>query len=318
MADAFRGFVSEPNSGRGTLSIIWDCLATIFLATWTVAHDDYHQEKWLQERLAIFAACIVFPEGLAADALREFVDVYRYRRLLRKCHGWERWSLKQGFLVAKDGVLVTGPDSVLTAAELLTAARSGTLLFQDLPSKQRIRQRSKADSVSKIIAIGQSGWFAANIISRLVRGFHISPLEDMTAAYVACGLMTSLFYFRCPQDIQEAFTVQLRDVTAPAKGEAHGDDEAAESSVRPAAGDVEQGPRRPTRVPTVKNLRWTTSADLTVDVDVSRAQLWSTFALLLVIFTGIHLASWRYPFPTEAEAWIWRGASMASGLTGGE
>jgi len=55
--------------------------------------------------------------------------------------------------------------SPFTSKELLSAARSHTLLYPDLPPDDKITQRSKTDWVFQTIAIGQGAWFAANVVS---------------------------------------------------------------------------------------------------------------------------------------------------------
>jgi len=112
MADAFRGFVGEPNCGRGTLSIVWNCLSTIFLSTWTTFHSDVYGENWLSERIQLLVLCIVVPEWAAAVALNRAVDTYYLRCKLRKPSGsfggWDRLTWKQSFLIGIDGVVVKG------------------------------------------------------------------------------------------------------------------------------------------------------------------------------------------------------------------
>ena len=317
MADTFRSFAPEPNCGRGTLSIIWDCLATIFLATWTSTHMRVHVTGWLKERVETVLVFVLFPEGAAVTALDEFVIAYNTRHHLRQRPGWERWSLRQSFLVAKHGVYNESIGSTIDVDELLSAVRDGRFRFGDLPSDQQIRQRSKADGLSKTIAIGQGFWFAANVVSRLVSHYHVSPLEDMTTAYVACGLLMSICWFRCPQDIQEQFVVKYR-AESDSSREKKPPGRAARAKT---ARDAETGASSTTvrRSSTLRAIvpgqsRTHTAASTDKLRSISSVNYWAMFITLLFIFTGVHLASWRYPFPTETEAWVWRAASLVNGV----
>jgi hypothetical protein len=86
---------------------------------------------------------------------------------------------------------------------------SGSLEISHLPNDSQISARSKGDSLSKGIAIMQGLWFASNMISRLVSKYDISPLEDLTVAYLFCGLVTFCCLFRCPYDLQDQFIVTM-------------------------------------------------------------------------------------------------------------
>ena len=319
MADSFRGFVWDPNCGRGTLTIVWSCLTTIFLSTWTSHHPDIQREKWRENRILEFIFCVCFPEGAASVALGEMLNAVSLRRKLRRCTGWGKLSLKQAFVVIKGGVLINAT-TVLDGSDLVRHARSGSVLLRDLPSDEKIERRSKSDTVSKIIAVCQGTWFAANLIGRLVRGYHVSPLEDMTAAYLACGLLMVTTEFRCPQGIEELFLVEVRTAAAPRDNAApQGPEKRTDRTTAPAA-DVEAGrPRRATTWrATMASPRGTLQTNEGKDLN-EMSNKWGgmSFFLLLAVFTGIHLASWGYPFPSQAEAWVWRALSVANGLSTG-
>jgi len=86
---------------------------------------------------------------------------------------------------------------------------TGRILFDDFPSGPEIDSRTKADWIAKLVAVVQATWFLATVLSRIIQGFPVTPLEDITAASTYCGLAVSLFYFKCPQDMQQRFSIKL-------------------------------------------------------------------------------------------------------------
>jgi hypothetical protein len=266
------GFVPEPHSGRGTMGIIWSCLTTIFLSTWTSYHMDFGDEDKIYD--VVF--CVVFPEVMATKALNESFDAWYFRKAMRLMPGWEHFSLKQAFLIRKNGVTIQSQDLIKPDA-FFDRARSGDILFHQLPQNSQIDARSKSDWLSKTMAICQALWFVSNTASRLVAGYEISLLEGLTTAYVFCGLVMFISWYQCPQDVTEKFDLQI-----------HG------NQTTNAGGEK--------RVEGLERLSDTTNL--------------LTATVFLAIFTGIHLAAWNYPFASGAEAWIWRVLSIATFILG--
>lgn len=276
------GFVIEPNSGRGTLSIIWSCLTTITFVVWTALHP--HTRKNLP-RFAWAIFVFLVPEAMPAGAIEQLVRARHLHTRLRSVAGWEGWTLKQSFLVIKQGVRYRAGEELmdLDASRLIEAAvlearrkekrdksdlaGAGVTLFDALPSAAQIDRRSKKSGFEKIIAGGQAAWFMANVISRLAGGLQVTPLEDITVAYTLCGLVSAIAWFRCPQDLEDGFEIEMEETLVAQSGSRKGELDG---------------------------------------VLVDSVLVWVTAYGMLAAFTGIHLAFWRYPFPSAAEAWIWR------------
>lgn len=270
------GFVPEPGCGRGTVNIIWSCLATIFFVVWTAMHIDCRQKvsraKW---GISVF----LMPEALPAAAIEQLFVARRLQRQLRSIGGWDSWALEQSFLVVKKGVKDKGSGGLLTPDKLVELAEQGQhkpcdgVNINMLPHKDDIGKRSKKSWLEKIIAGGQTLWFSANIISRLVGGYQVTLLEDVTMAYACCGLIAMVAWFKCPQDVDDPFEVDLHEIGA--------------------LGGKSKG----------------VSCVLELMVDRCQAGL---VTLSLILVAGVHLAAWHYPFPSAAEAWIWRCCSLAT------
>jgi hypothetical protein len=203
------GFVSEPNT-RGTVGLIWNCLATIFLCTWTSLHlkvTRTNNRFWY--KVAHFFGTIFFPEGFLYQAVSELRQSLTYRDKVRACGGdWTKWTLKQSFLVEMGGI--TASRNMKELPCIIKSMPPGERFeIHDFPDNAAIEKRSKTDSLAKIIAVAQALYFACSTISRLAQGLTVSLLEDITMAYVACGVFIFIANLEKPQDLLEPFHVQL-------------------------------------------------------------------------------------------------------------
>lgn len=270
------GFVAEPGCGRGTASIVWSCLATVFFVVWATVHIDYRQRI---SRVMWGISVFVMPEAMPAGALQQLLMARRLQKRLHGIRGWDSWTLEQSFLVVKNGVKDKESGEILTADRMTELAekclqkdRPG-IHIDMLPHGDEIGRRSKQSWFEKIVAGGQAVWFGANVMSRVLGGYQVTLLEDMTMAYACCGLIAMAAWFRCPQDIEDPFEVDLRGLEVMT-GECEGK-----------------------------------SCDLQVLVDRCMS---GHVILSLLIVTGVHLAAWQYPFPSAVEAWVWRSCALAT------
>lgn len=292
------GFVPEPNCGRGTLGIVWACLPTIMFVIWTAIHLDSHRSMGR----GLWGVFVFFvPESMPASAIDQFIKARRLQKRLRVLPGWESWTLKQSFLVVKRGVRSIGGGEVLTPTRLVELAeqqytdsknkhganRISGIRMDMLPGGDLIDRRSKKSWFEKLLAGGQALWFCANIISRLASGYPVTPLEGMTIAYTFCGLVASLAWLRCPQDIEDPFEVDLDGaydvvIAAVECGYSTDRDSSSSGSVRPSS-----------------------------PVKGSDGLMMGIVCVVLAILAAMHITEWNYPFPSAVEAWVWRSCSVA-------
>lgn len=294
------GFVPEPNCGRGTLGVIWACLPTIMFVIWTAVHLDSHKSMGR----GLWGVFVFFvPESMPASAIDQLIKARRLQKRLRVFPGWESWTLKQSFLVVKRGIRGIGGGDVLTPTRLVELAEqqqqyiekkhgahgSSGILMEMLPRGNLIDKRSKKSWFEKILAGSQALWFCANIVSRLAEGYPVTPLEDMTIAYTFCGLVASIAWLQCPQDIEDPFEVDLDavdDAVLAATECGYSMDQnsssSSSSSIRPSS-----------------------------TVTGSDGLMMIIVCVMLCLLAAMHMAEWNYPFPSVVEAWIWRSCSVA-------
>lgn len=77
----------------------------------------------------------------------------------------------------------------------------------DIPSEADLRDRSKANGITKVIVCLQATWFLVQFISRLSQGLAASLLELNTAAHALCALLIYCLWWSKPLDIDEATAI---------------------------------------------------------------------------------------------------------------
>jgi hypothetical protein len=95
------GWAPEPDTGRGTMDIIWSCLVTIFACSWTVIHPDLPGIKSWYSSKAFW--CVLAPEGMAYTALYDHLRVRHFREVIKKMKKGQ-WTMSQLFFVDMGGV----------------------------------------------------------------------------------------------------------------------------------------------------------------------------------------------------------------------
>lgn len=302
------GFVSEPNCGRGTVSIIWSCLTTIIFVVWTVLHPDTHASR---RRITWSVLIALAPEAMPAGAIEQLVRARQLQKRVRSIPGWHDWTLQQSFLVLKKGIKEAGPSGEggprggydLSAARLIELAqqqqgRDAMALLLLLPTTADINKRSKTSGFAKTVAGAQALWFTTNVVARLADGLPVTPLEAMTLAYTVCGLVSALAWFRCPQDLEDPFVLELPPRRAP-QG-ASPDSSNTQSPLSLVASPAKED----------KDIKLGCGSS-PIDATAGNTLVRSLVLLTLAVFVGVHLAAWNYAFPSVVEAWIWRASSLA-------
>ncbi|OCL11802.1 hypothetical protein AOQ84DRAFT_286469 [Glonium stellatum] len=216
------GWVSGPN-GRGTINLLWSCVATLFICTWTVQHMDIvwpnYQGRQTQRirKLKWMAVTLLIPEYLNALAIEQFFTARRSKAMFRQL-GIDQWTLTHGFFAGMNGFPVVCPDGsrfALRTEEVHWLVQQGLVdqfppitkndqrLLSDeiVLSEKKIMDQSKSDGIAKFFACIQSGWLVVQSIARVIQGLAISPLEIMTIAFVCATFITYAFWWQKPVDL---------------------------------------------------------------------------------------------------------------------
>lgn len=158
----------------------------------------------LVDKLSIALFALLAPEFIFVWSLRQLL---RARRLAKECRdaanannrtsrfndlkaicihtefSFIDWTLTHGFFILMGGFhrFSDGkPGVVLLPKDVIALIRRGRLA---LPSKEELLDRSKTDSFSKLIVVGQTLWFMTQAIARRIEHLPITELEISTLAY---------------------------------------------------------------------------------------------------------------------------------------
>ena len=80
-------------------------------------------------------------------------------------------------------------------------------------SVENISDKSKSDSLAKLIALLQVSWFVAQCIMRAVHSLPLSQLESMTLGYIPLFVVTYFFWWYKAKDIQYPSVIDLPEMS---------------------------------------------------------------------------------------------------------
>lgn len=116
-----------------------------------------------------------------------------------------------------------GELEILTATKMDELFKGGKIEWPTVTAKQ-IRDRSKADFLSKLIVIVQTGWFCLQLIVRLSTHLVVTELEISTLAFAILNVIVYVLWWNKPFDVRSH--VIVRGVHTPeinyATGTGHG------------------------------------------------------------------------------------------------
>lgn len=321
------GWVSSPNR-RGTIDILWSCIFTIFLCTWSALHLNLpapderflryalRKAKWMLQTLAGPEFVVWLAVGQRYEA-QESVRIFEKAKIPSKS-GYTKWTLRHGFYANIGGIVIQTPDCgpfPVTARQVHYLVAAKHMEFPDI-SMEEVWDKSKADLFTKFLACGQICWLLLQVVGRLIQHLPITTLELVTLSYVLCALATYIMWLDKPLDIETPTLIKL-DVTM--------------SEILVQAGSIASQPYKTNPLDFVDNQApcWWINVQkyFPFRVDPRARPLprftndkfpnvglgWETFYYFVVshAFTGIHLAGWNLEaFPTYVEKMLWRAACL--------
>ena len=206
------GLVQEPD-GRGTLSIIWSCLAVLLLNTWTVLHLNVSPPSWGPWRRYIhktkwWIICLVCPDGLAVSSYEQWRNARKSVKLMQNLYPW--WTKTHGFYAEMGGYRIEEDTDdrqqyIFRVNELAWLTKNAVITLPQVP-KEELSDRSNSDWVAKAIAFGQSIWFMFQICARVDDDLPLTTLELATVAFIGCTGLMYFFWWHKPMDL-ETYTI---------------------------------------------------------------------------------------------------------------
>jgi hypothetical protein len=312
------GWVDQPNS-RGTLDIVWTSVFTIFICTFTLLCLNLpaaNESSWTisARRLFWMGLAIFGPEfvltaacgqlGTAQESVKAFTEL-----------GHPQWTLRHGFFADMGGFLFLPRDSSpfpITSKHLHWLVSHKHLAYPEVPP-QEIWDKSKQDTIAKLISCFQICYLVVQTLGRAGQGLAITTLELSALAIVVCSIMTNICWLRKPSGVLTPIRLHSQHSTAEILRSANTShlawkqtpldfiDDLCPSwalNVQPFM-NLPVGPHdRP--LPRFGNDR----------LPNLRGRHEALLCLATLLYASIHLAGWNFTFPTQLERTLWRASSL--------
>jgi hypothetical protein len=332
------GWQPAPNK-RGTVDILWSCLTTLFLCTWTVIHLDISPQKqglgdrfW--RRTGWMIVGVFAPELITGIAMRQFLDAYHSSKRMHTA-GYPRWSITHSFYVHMGGFRIerelfqarlprTRDEQQRELAMLLEVQEEPNtyvpLDYYDrtftyhaaisdaiptgsfLPprlSRDDITELSKAGFITKGLTCMQASWLLLQCIGRIAQRLPVTTLEVTTASFVLFTFSTYAFWWHKPFDTSIQTPVRAT-LNRTRIGDCFRND------------GIDLGSREliniifGARVKTKDRSEPSSKFDICIQV---------VFVAWCSLFGAVHCLAWNEQFPTSQERLFWRISSLISTIT---
>lgn len=219
------GWIQTPNV-RGTLDIIWSCVFTIFLSSWSILclnipsrHEKF--SKQLLRKSLWTAFVIIGPEAVLQLALSEYFEARKWTKAFR-ADGYGDWTLTHSFYANMGGFHLYSPDEEpfpIDAAQLRYLVKKGYITLPNLTEKD-IGDRNKADVFVRALTLGQILWFLLQSIARAQQGLAITTIELTTLAFVCSAAFIFFFWLKKPMDIETHTVITIKKTMKEIQDEA--------------------------------------------------------------------------------------------------
>ena len=313
---AYEGWINSPN-GRGRIDILWGCLLTTFLCTWTSLHlnipapRDRELQRGLR-KLRWMVQAFVAPELILGLATAQKVEARRSINLW-KDSGNYRWTIYHGFYATMGGFMLQPRDSrpfPVNYKQLHYLVMGGYVSFPNI-TETKIRCMGKQDTFQKGLTLLQLGWFIVQCIGRAIQHLPLTTLELATSGLALYTLASYCQWFHKPLDADEVTIITSRKSTreilieagkAANKPYIHtpldfiGDSSPSwHAEIQPHLGFRAGLKERP--LPRVPN----------DTLPIIGANLDAIFLFIVIMtYSCLHVIAWNFHFPTRIEQTIWR------------
>ncbi|KZM18644.1 uncharacterized protein EKO05_0001178 [Ascochyta rabiei] len=307
-------WVEQPNF-RGTFDILWTCLVTIGISTYTMLclNIPAPKDTYLQlvgRRTLWMILGIMGPEFVLTYAAGQWSRA-KWSVKAFKESGYHKWHMRQAFFADMGGFVFhprDGDPFPLNATQLHWLIRHQ---YVDFPSvtKREIWDNSKQDTFAKVITAFQVSYLIIQCAARAAQGLTITTLELNALAIVVCSLMTSYAWLHKPADVHSPIHIHSPKTLDEIKGNQDWD-------LTPLDFVDENGPGYSVNIQPFINMpvipaerpiqRIPNDRFPTNPYGIQEYLL----CLATLLFSGIHVAGWNFDFPTATERTLWRISSL--------
>jgi len=337
------GWVAQPST-RGTIDIFWTSVFTIFVCTYTILclnlpREDESTYRVIGRRLFWMLIAIAGPEFVLTFASGQLgtalASVQQFQRSAidaeegsKQREEYRRWTLRHAFFADMGGFVVQPHQNdshtytysyPVTAKQLHWLVVNGFVKYPDT-NLEEIWDKSKQDTVAKIITCFQIFYVVLQCIGRVACHLTITTLELSTLAIVVCSIMTSCCWLSKPLDVRTPVKIKLEQdlSTIWAKARLNGD-------LLPD--DNPKGNQTPFDFIDDLLPSWSLNVQPFMQLPVVESKRplrrfgndrlpnlrgWQECILCVatLAYAAIHLLGWNFTFPTKTEQLLWRISSM--------
>ena len=352
-AEEHFGFVPEPD-GRGTFGILWSCLAALFLCTWTVQHPNLGapHERGLEaswRRIGYVLLTIFSPELVCSVAMDQWRHARRLVQTMKGENGCSSWNMMHGFYLCMGGYKIKSADGTLysfSGDEIAHLVKRKVIEVPKIDIED-VRDRSKTDNLSKLLACAQGAWFLFQVIGRAVSKLPFATLEIATIPFIGCTFLMIYFWWMKPVNVGTYATYFVKEISEEMLEELRALFPLQQAAkLRPFDGPQRSEPfneiwarfqDQQTSLMARILLSWDgcfsrSTQEREKEVlpthysQASRLHMWDEYAagkdritLAFCTFLGLafvffHLTAWKTSFPTPVESLLWKISALTSAI----
>lgn len=215
------GYIQGPET-RGTLDILWSSLATLFLCLYATSHPEVIRIPIRRQGLSggLLGAkalhgtfTILFPNYAIAEASYRYSRAKELTKRVKGKKGFENWTDTHSFFAVIGGFIMRardiddGNEEILEPETIAALSSEGSTITE--LTRGEILDRSKADTIVKLVTLLQVVWYTAQFVARLIQRLPFTTLEILTIFYIAASLPQFLYNWQCPQDV--VYPVYVKD-----------------------------------------------------------------------------------------------------------
>ena len=315
------GWVSTPDE-RGTLDIIWSCVATLYLCLYTMLHLNIpapgervgahvrRKIRWTLLGLLAPEIPMLFACGQWASAKRSVETMHAL--------GYTCWTVEHAFYADMGGFVLHPADHEpfpLSAKLVEYLVRHGFICEPSSAiTREEIRDKSKADGITRLVTCLQAGSLLLQVIGRGVEGLPITPLALSTLCVAGCSFTTLWFWRNKPLDVMTPTVImtcrgvaEILEKGGAAAASARLVIDTPLDFVEPEAYMSRKWSRHVLRWIQAAGLQSTPMRRVPNDRDPRVPNLVTHLCLgaATAVFASVHFEAWNATFPTGVERSLW-------------
>ena len=308
------GWVDQPNY-RGTFDIIWMCLVSISISTYSMLclNVPAPKENFMRlfgRRLLWMSLGVIGPEFPLTYAAGQWSRAKQSVEAFHKL-GHKDWHMRHAFFADMGGFVFCARDGnpfPLNATQLHWLIMHNFVEYPKI-TREDIWDKSKQDTFTKVVTAFQVGYLIIQCVGRAIQRLAITTLELNALAIVVCSLITSWFWLHKPADvhlpIQIKSTFSLAEITLNRPWKLTPLDFVDENGPGYSV-NVQPFMKMPV-IPAERPIQRIPNDRFPMN-PYGVQEYFLCFATLL--FTAIHVAGWNFDFPTRIERLLWRVCSL--------